>query len=418
MIDMVAISVPFLRKHVTTSPAGPSFIDDRTLLETFGVDLTGDIAWDGEGYKYTRLRHNFESLASSHASLAFKIINGTDFRQEPYVRIVGNPAKLLQGHNVFGPDSLELCCSAIWHAFAYADLPFLYFLDWHHATVDYLDLTYSAKCENQHQAQQIIDMMRNVSVGQTKPWYDQKYKTTVYWNRNSEVRRLKAYLKLPELDNQVKELSKKLIATKLPHYQRQLEEINSPVVREFADGCIRFEARVYHTWLTGQGLDIALGKITDPQIQEKEPDIIPRLWRKAFQDVFKAFEGAKMQANDENKVLDALKIAFGRITPKGNVTYAKAQRLFNVYRNIVTDGYIRAKENSDRKTWHRHMKDLNYVGLTVAHLQNFTGELSNVVPFVRMINVDFSAQFPAGYVEPLPLSVQYNKNPALLRLVS
>ena len=39
MIDMVAISVPFLRKFVTESVSGASFIDDRTLLERFGVDL-------------------------------------------------------------------------------------------------------------------------------------------------------------------------------------------------------------------------------------------------------------------------------------------------------------------------------------------------------------------------------------------
>lgn len=415
MIDMVAISVPFLDKHVTTCPTGQSFIDDRTLIETLGLDLTGDISWDGERYSFTRLRHNFESLASSHASLAFKINNGTDFRKYPYLKIVGNPAKLLQGHNAFGSDNLELCLMCIVDAFALAELPFTEMIDWEHATVDYLDLTYTAHCENDQQAQQVLDMMRNIQVGQTKPWYDEKYKTTMYWNRHSEVRKLKAYLKNVEIQNQLKELNKKFAATKLPHYARQIEEITSQQVTDFARGAIRFEARVYGTWLTQNGLPIAFGLLSDPELQQKEPDLIQRLWRKAFADVFKAFEGATMQAQNSDSVLDALKIAYGKPTKNG-VSYAKANRLYGSYRNIVTDGFAVTKSNTDRATWLRLMKDFQHVGISLAQLQNFTGEQSNVVPFVRMLNVDFSAQVPANYAEPLSLRRQLASGQ--LRLVS
>lgn len=418
MIDMVAISVRFLDKYVTTCPTGNSFIDDRTLIETLGLDLTGDISWDGERYSFTRLRHNFESLASSHASLAFKVNNGTDFRKYPYVKIVGNPAKLLQGHNAFGSDNLELCLFAIVDAFALSNVPFLEMLDWEHAIVDYLDLTYTAHCENDQQALHVLDMMRNIEVGQTKPWYDEKYKTTMYWNRHSEVRKLKAYLKNVEIQNQLKELNKKFAATKLPHYARQIEEITSQQVTDFARGAVRFEARVYSTWLTQNGLPLSLGQMSDPTLQQSEPDLIPRLWRKAFADVFKAFEGATMQAQDSGSVLDALKIAYGKPTKNG-VSYAKANRLFGVYRNIVTDGYNYTKSQTDRATWLRLIKDFQHVGLSIAQLSNFTGEQTNVIPFVRMINVDFSAQLPSGYVEPKSLRDQLrDKSAPLMRLVS
>jgi len=415
MIDMVAISVRFLDKFVTYCPTGKSFIDDRTLIETLGLDLTGDISWDGERYSFTRLRHNFESLASSHASLAFKVNNGTDFRQHPYVKIVGNPAKLLQGHNAFGSDNLELCLFAVVDAFALSDVPFIEMLDWEHAVVDYLDLTYTAHCENDQQAQQVLDMMRNIEVGQTKPWYDEKYKTTMYWNRHSEVRKLKAYLKNVEIQNQLRELNKKFAATKLPHFARQIEEISSQLVTDFARGAIRFEARVYSSWLTQNGVPLSFGLLSDPKLQQNEPDLIPRLWRKAFADVFKAFEGATMQAQNSDSVLDALKIAYGKPTKNG-VSYAKANRLYGVYRNIVADGYSVTKANTDRATWMRYTKDFQHVGLSIAQLQNFTGEQSNVIPFVRMLNVDFSAQVPANYTEPLSLRRQLASGQ--LRLVS
>ncbi|MBF0633003.1 MAG: hypothetical protein HQL89_18745 [Magnetococcales bacterium] len=64
----------------------------------------------------------------------------------------------------------------------------------------------------------------------------------------------------------------------------------------------------------------------------------------------------------------------------------------------------------------RYTKDFQHVGLSIAQLQNFTGEQSNVIPFVRMLNVDFSAQVPANYTEPLSLRRQLASGQ--LRLVS
>jgi II/X family phage/plasmid replication protein len=420
MIDMVAISVPFLRKFVTESVSGASFIDDRTLLERFGVDLSGQVSWDAQSnrFSFTQLHHKFESLPSSHATLAFKIINGTDFKAQPYIKIVGNPAKLLQGHNVYGPDNLELSVMAVIQAFCFGDHNLTGYLDWEHACVDYLDLTYTAHVANQQQAQQCLDMMRNIKVGQTRPWYDDTYMSTIYFNKGSELRVNKVYLKLLELDAQINKLTRKFALTKYEHFRRQLEEINRPEVREFATGALRFEARLYRQWLNNQGLPTAVGLITDPELQKTDPELIPRLWRSAFQDIFKSFDGATMNTYDTASVLDGLKLAFGKETPSGAMSFAKANRLFGIYRNIMTDGFERTKSGYPRNTWGRYMKDLNHAGLSLAQLMNLTGEHSNVVPFIKMINVDFSKQLPADYVEPLPLAQQYQQNPALLRLVS
>lgn len=420
MIDMVSISVPFLRRYYTETIAGGAFIDDRTLLERFGLDMSGCVSWDAEHQKFsfTQLHHKFESLPSSFASLAFKIINGTDFKQIPYIKIVGNPAKLLQGHNVYGSDNLELCIMAVVQAFVFGDHNLTDYLDWEHACIDYLDLTYTAHVENQTQAQQCLDMMRNIKVGQTKPWYDEKHRTTIYFNKGSELRANKVYLKLDELDSQINKLTRKYALTKYEHFRRQLIEITRPEVRQFATGALRFEVRVYRQWLNNNGVPTSLRLITDPDLQKTDPDIIPRLWRASFKDVFKSFEGATMNTYDKESVLKSLQAKFFRVTPTGRITYPKANRLFGLYRNIMTDGFERTKAGYPRETWRRHMDDFNDAGLSLAQLMNLTGDQSNVVPFIKMINVDFSKQLPADYVEPLPLAQQYNQNPALLRLVS
>jgi len=418
MIDMVSISIPFLRKHYVESASGACFIDDRTLMERFGLDLSGCVSWDTENQKFTftQLFHKFESLPSSFASLAFKIINGTDFKRIPYIKIVGNPAKLLQGHNVYGSDNLNLCIMAVVEAFCFGDHNLTEFLDWEHGVVDYLDVTYTAHVPNQQQAQQCLDLMRNIKIGQTRPWYDEEYKTTLYFNKGSEVCVKKVYLKLVELDSQINKLTRKYAQTKYEHFRRQLAEITRPEVRLFATGAVRFEARIYRDWFSQRGLPATLGLITDPQLQIDNPQIIPTLWGLAFKDVFKSFEGATMNTYDKESVLNSLKAKFFRVSDSGKISYPKANRLYGVYRNIMTDGYERTKANYPRNTWSRYTHDFTDAGLSLAQLMNLTGDQSNVVPFIKMINVDFSKQVPADFVEPLPLSQQYNLNPALLKL--
>jgi len=417
MIDMIALSVPFKTPYVITS-GDSEILDENLLRNDLNLTMCGQIDFEDGKPVVSRLRHSFESLPSSFGSLAFKVVNGTDFRNYPYVKIVGNPAKLLQGHNVFGSDDLNLCIMAVVEAFMFGTHNLHNFIDWTHATLDYLDITYTAHAENPTQAAAIIDIMRQIKVGQTKPMPDAKYLTTMYWNIESKHKKLKAYLKAQELENQILLLTKKYAATKYSHLAYQLEQINKPEVREFAQTAIRFEARLFANWFSERGLPATFAYAVDPAVQQNEPDILPRLWRAAFNDVLSSFEGATMNAYDSEKVLDALKTAYHTITPKGNISYSKALRLHQSYRAIVNDGYEYTKEKTPRNTWSRLIADLQHIGLSKAQLMNLNGNQSNVVPLIRCINFDFARQLPKGFKQPLPLSQQYQQNPALLRLVS
>lgn len=439
MIDFVGLSVPFLDDHVTSTSHGSFLSDMEMLCKELGMTLVGEVYWEDGKRKVQRLRHNFESLPSSFGSLAYKVIDGTDFRKEPYIRMAGCPAKLLQGHNLYGSDDTELCAFSIVEAFTLSFPELSACLDWPCATVDYIDVTYSAKCESEHQAQQILDVLRNIDYGQTKV-SDSKFKTTVYWNKGSEHRELKCYLKFPEVNKQIQDLTRKysrvsnkkltdLNGTALENityirqqnnYQTdyiayQLEQLTNPDIQQWAKGRLRFEARLKSRWLTSNGIPCTLAYFTNPDQTEMLPNRLPQLWRKAFSNIFKTFEGATMNAHDATKIHEALRLAYYSTTPLGNVSYAKADRLHKVYLSIVNAGFATVKATTNRKTLGRQLADLTNIGLSRAQLMQFDGNKSNVVPLIKVLNFDFANQLPTDFIQPLPLSQQINKG---LRLAS
>lgn len=416
MIDMVAISIFFQSKVVNETPV-QNFIDEHMLMREYGISMDGQVYWEDGKAVHQRLHHKFESIPSHNATLAFKIVNGTDFRNYPYLKIVGNPAKLLQGHNVYGSDNIEMCVMAVVDCFALAYPELSEVLDWFSAVIDYFDITYTAHCENDQQARQVMDILKNVKNRQTKPSYC-PYEETTYWNKGSECRVLKAYLKSIEVQKQIEEATKRLARLhpnqqKTSHLARQIQEMTRPEVLKFADGAVRFEARVFAGWMKEKGVHCSLALITDPELQKKDPDLIPRLWRLAFKDVFASFEGATMNAYDTSEVHDNLRAAYFRTTNKGNISYSKADRLFVLYRAIVNDGFEQTKARFPRNTWSRILKDLTDAGLSLAQLQNLNGLTSNVVPLIQMITVNFDQQHPAGYVEPKPMRQQILQHTAL-----
>lgn len=416
MIDMVSISIPFLPelyKHPeSSSDTDSACLSDDFILNNLKIGLTGQIDLDETGKPiFSRLRHNFESLPSYFASLAFKVYNGTDFKRVPYIKIVGNPSKLLQGHNVYGPDDLDLCISAVYQAFIFAAGHMFDFLDWQYASLDYLDITYTARVESQVVAQQVLDVMKHIKVGQTKPCPDPRFKTTMYWGKGSRHKVLKCYLKLDELDKQIRRLTRLYNIHKSEFLRRQLLQITSPEVRHFANGAIRFEARLYADWLQTRGLVCDIRTLIDPEYFKQNPKITQRLWALAFADVFKAFEGNTMLTSSE-KVWDSLRETYKKPTKSG-FSYTKAERLFDLYETIKAKGYEATKERKASSTWSDNMALFALAGISIAHLQTFTGSNDNVIPFVRLVNVDFSNQFPASYQRPMPLHQQVKQNPQL-----
>jgi len=128
-----------------------------------------------------------------------------------------------------------------------------------------------------------------------------------------------------------------------------------------------------------------------------------------------------MNAHDTTSVLSQLRQTHFRLTRSGNISYAKAESLYDFYISMTRDGYAKTKARiceRSRATFKRKQDDLLAAGLSLAQLMQFTGENSNVIPLCRLINIDFAAQLPQGFVDPLPLSKQQAKLMPALKLAS
>ncbi|WP_392565056.1 phage/plasmid replication protein, II/X family [Orbus wheelerorum] len=349
------------------------------------------------------LNHPFESLPSSFGSLAVKIHAGS-ITMKPCVEIKASPAKLLQSHNVFGTENLELCATELLNGLAFGMPKLFDLLNIANTSLDWIDVTYSAHVQNEVIAQQVIDLLKNVTSGQTKKSrYNKEYETTVEWNTKSQLKTLKVYLKGFEVSRQLIELEKSLQANPTDKLLNvKYATLANQSLIDWAKKCVRFEARLKHSYLEKHNIPRNL--IDAIQYQKncvKEgKNIIQNLWEIAFKDLLNAIKGAEMNIYDDKKIRQSLKDAFFTITPKGNFSYSKADKLYSFYRALLNDGYDFVKSSMDRKTFWRHEIDLLSIGLSKSQLQNLQQQKNNVIPFCRVIDIDFSRQRPDWYEEP------------------
>lgn len=206
MLDKIHLFVPFRVDAIATSTGKRGNELLVVDLEALGVPLRAtSVLSDGKGgYQVEDISHAWESLSTGFTPLAFKVFHQSlGKRIQPGVELKASPAKLLQGHNVFGPTSIRKGGEVMlkWLAGSYPKLWAL--LDWQAAEVYGIDCTYSARLPDQRTALQLVQALRGVSNGQTRNRGDD-YETTAYWgSKETRLRKLKAYLKGPEFRRQL-----------------------------------------------------------------------------------------------------------------------------------------------------------------------------------------------------------------------
>lgn len=409
MIDLLKLDLPFKSEWLLVSPTADHrsgvYIDleqvakqGRLKLSAMAVEyeIDGDLTVSG-------LTHPFESLPSHFGNLAMKIHQGGSNRV-PGIELKAS-AKLLQGHNVFGPTSIELLASEMFSTLALACPELFEMVDIPNTMLEWMDVTFSAKVDKEEQRKQVISALKNVRSGQTKPSrMNRDYETTAEWNTGSRHRSLKAYLKGPEFQRQLAENIKKLQKQpKNESLRRSVEIMQNPALQRYASQCVRFEARLKQRALTKHGVPFKLFDAIQYQ-KDYEKDgrcLIADLWKAAFKELFDALGEQPMKVYTDDDIRDALYTSYQRLTPKGNISYAKAQRVHGFYRRLLNEGYDNVYRSMSRETFRRHLTDLMAVGLTKAQLQNLSGDASNVVPLIQVINIDFGQQRPEWYVEPI-----------------
>ncbi|WP_342220882.1 phage/plasmid replication protein, II/X family [Candidatus Fukatsuia endosymbiont of Tuberolachnus salignus] len=411
MIDLIKFSIPFKEEHLIITKSadeqGGIYIDLEAVAKKSGLILSArSVEFDIDGDLTVKgLNHPFDSLPTHYSGLAMKIYCGTCNRH-PCVEIKASPAKLLQGHNVFGSTDLALCGMELLVNLAVSASKLYEMLNISATVIDRIDVTYSARIPTEKQAEQVISALRNVSNGQTKCTRAQEWETTCMWNEGSRHRILIAYLKHPELMRQC-QLIKSAIARNPRNLslRNQLQVMEDPKLQKFSKGLVRFEGRLKQRFINNFGMPLNFFQAVNYQLsyESDEKSLIADLWHASFKDVLSALEGKNMNIYSDDNIYEILKNRYFRITPKGNVTYAKAQRLFGFYRRLVNEGYDGVLQNMDRATFWRHVSDLLAVGFSKAQLQNLTADKNNIVPLMQIIQVDFSNQRPDWYVEPVSL---------------
>ena len=184
--------------------------------------------------------------------------------------------------------------------------------------------------------------------------------------------------------------------------------MTSPVVQDFAKNSVRFEACIMPDMMKRLGVPTHLGDFLD-YCDKRKTNIIQDLWCEAWKDIFDAFGGENMTIYRDSEILEQLMKVHYNVTPKGNISYSKAKALHKFYLDMQQYGWDKLKETISKPTFYRKVSDLMEV-VPKAQLQNLHGSASNVLPIIRMVNVDFSNQLPTGYVEPNCLAIQYQQN--------
>ncbi|MNZ53308.1 Phage replication protein CRI [compost metagenome] len=424
MLDRIHLFVPFKSSEVRHG--GPDWSADEQQhwvdLESLGVPLQGQVSRGDDGELQAEyLRHAWESLSTGFTPMAFKVFDKTlGKRLMPGIEVKASPAKLLQGHNVFGPTCIEKGATVMfkWLAGSYPEL--FAKLDIPAAQVYALDCTYSSRLPDERTALQVIQALTNISNGHTKSRGD-NYQTSAYWGaKESRLKRLKAYLKHTEYDAQLAELKK--FARRDISAARTLRVMSDERLIDWTRYLLRMEATVMHRWMERRNIPSRLVDLIAHQqaLKEQGRCLIQECWQDVTKDLFAAFEGISMRVITDDKVLAALlekftkpgkkktkeKMQGGVLVPsievdcKPDESYAR--NLFRTYRSLRDYGWQETMDSMARRTFYRHIADICECGLSKAALQKLheSEQKNNVVPLLRFVNVDFGAQRPDWYVEP------------------
>lgn len=402
MIDTIEISIPFGVDFVQIVQGRHEFVnlDLKELNIPIGAKA---VYWNEEGEQKTESLYSpYASLETSFTGMACKV--NLDGYFYPHVLIKCSPAKIMQGHNVFGTDCLKICVEEMmW--FLRQSYPTLYsMLSIQTAEIVRIDLTYMSKVASPKQVRQAIDFLSRIQNGHTKPTKSKKYETTAYWGgATSRLIRQKCYSKYDEFMAQLEDYKKKAEKGDA-HAKVVVTAMSDERIIEIARNSLRWECTFLKRYLERNDIPTNVWDLINHQ--KENVNLFPTMWQKGFHKIFEALRGQTMTYVDDEQLKDKLKFHFQTVTPKGKVSYRKALNLYTFYNQIKNIGYAEMKKEKmySSSRFNELVADLVSVGFSKAYLQNLhvENDETKIIPFVQMINIDFESQLPSWFVEPVP----------------
>lgn len=414
MWDKLDIEVPFAPEFVNelscSTPEKPvGWVDPKN----YDFSLVAEISMvDGQPIVTEIKNRNWDTVSSGIAGVAVGFFpKGNGFNQWPHVRIKASPAKILQGHNVFGSECLKQGTAQMWAMFSIAFPKIHAQLDIRQAFVRYTDSTYSARISDFF-SQKVFKLFESLATAKTKVNANFLSEGYLQLGQGSEYQRQKIYRKYQEVMEDLKE------ATKRRQHHR-IEILSDQRLQDFSRELHRFEATTGSRKFESLGIPTRLEefvKFADWFLSVHKIPLCRYLWELAFNPLFDQIEGHTMKNVDDSHVKLKIDAKFIRIKDNGKICKRKANAIYATYRAIKTEGYD-TLALEDSSTFFRNVKHLEEIGMSRAFLKSLDPQrpTENIVPFVQLIKIDFSNQRPDWYVEP---RAGFSEDFRQLRLVS
>lgn len=394
MLDFLRLAIPIIPTHVRSFDNHHMFNGD---IRDFGVPAaTRHVSKNDDGQTITgELYHPYESLPSDYTDMAVKFYTST-MNTLPYVEIKASPLKLLQGHNVFGFESIELSAFHMLGMLLDAFPKLAPILDVESTEVLCLDTTYLFRLPHQNMVQPVLDYMANLASGHRKA-RQIKYENYITWGNDAASVRPKAYGKFDEVKSQLNKIQKK--ADKGCMRSKSLVIAMNDVL-PFANAVLRLEGRICKTYLTKNGYPSNLFQLI--KLQDEQPDLLLRLWHVAFDPILNTMKGKYMNFSSDGEILDLLRSKLVTYTKTGKASYTKANNAFKFYSLMRQVGFKATKDLYRESTFYQALDHLKACDISVSHLQNLAKNPNGkVIPFVRMFELKMCDQLPSDYQIPV-----------------
>ncbi|MDC5485872.1 phage/plasmid replication protein, II/X family, partial [Acinetobacter baumannii] len=165
-------------------------------------------------------------------------------------------------------------------------------------------------------------------------------------------------------------------------------------------GLLRFESRLKKRWLERNGVPTNLYELI--AFQKANPDLLQTLWTKATHSIFDAMRGQTVKLINDESVLEAISNSPVVVTNSGKVSQTRIRNIYSTYCLVREHGLEKLAEMLPKPTFHRHLSELCECGFSKAFLQNLhDNKAKNVIPFMKLVEIDFSQQLPEWYEPPV-----------------
>ncbi|RZG64486.1 replication protein [Acinetobacter wuhouensis] len=394
MLDFLRLAIPINIAYVRSLDNHHWFNGD---IRDYGIPAaTRHVSKTDDGQTITgELYHPYEALASDFTDMAMKFYTNT-MNTPPYVEIKASPLKLLQGHNVYGFDSIELGADQMLGMLIEAFPNLVPILDFEKTEVLHLDTTYLFRLPHQNMVQPVLDYMANLASGHRKA-RQIKYENYITWGNDGASVRPKAYGKFEEVKSQLNKIQKQ--ADKGCQRSKALVCAMHDAL-PFANAVLRLEARICKTYMTKNGYPTNLFELI--KLQHEQPELLLRLWHVAFDPILDTMRGKYMNFSSDGEILDLLKSKLVTYTKTGKPSYTRATNAMKFYSLVRQMGLKATKDLYSEAQFYKSLNSLLDCDISKSHLQNLNKNPNGkVIPFVRMFELKMCDQLPQDYQLPV-----------------